>query len=270
MAEPYYNMDTLHFCSDERGDVKDLPFTAEDFTAACLRAANGPFTYDNEHFTRVACPERLWNGHIPDEIVETPLFHYSLCHSLPLPMREISFGLPFPVEDFLTILEQTQEHYNAVKTPDTAANPSKWRGSSKLFRRMLTDLMAKRTSMIDYLADRILAHLEKSYVLLMLLATLNADATVNKGRFRVSLFAPGGSDRTGRLWGPLSHLQATVFVQSLRRAEESAIARLVTQEMFDVVFGEHETSELCASGAYCRLCGWDMVEITRKKWAGKK
>jgi hypothetical protein len=54
MAEPYYNMDTLHFCSDERGDVRDLPFTAEDFTAACLRAANGPFTYDNEHFTRVA------------------------------------------------------------------------------------------------------------------------------------------------------------------------------------------------------------------------
>ncbi|KAH7067764.1 hypothetical protein FB567DRAFT_555594 [Paraphoma chrysanthemicola] len=252
-TEPDYDMDEPFFCSDEPGDVEDLSFTAEEFTSAILRVGNGPFTSDNEHFTRVVqmysrmdllhiSPERLYNGHIPDEVVDTPLFDHSLYHSLPGPVRDTDFGLPFPVEDFLTILEQTHEHYSTVKSPETALIPNRWVGSSKLFWRMLTDLVARRTNMIDFLADRIPAHLETCRFLLMLLATLNADATVNKGRLRVSLFAPGGSDRTGRLWGPLSHLQATVFVQSLRRAEANVIAWLVTEEMFDVVFGDHETS----------------------------
>jgi hypothetical protein len=237
MCKKWKNIAADRFVSNMAGDPDDLPFSASEFANACILVMDGPFDDDNKSWVQVVrMYERLVTLHIdmgefcqkqfpPSLIGSGVLRQFRL--AIKAPRNCNPFHLPFTAHEFLELLVQ----YDDYRTFDKNAAQPQYKGSSKQFHNMVFDLAMHRINLKEFLADHIPADLEDHPVLLLLLASAQGEHTenfvVDDRRFRQALYKPP----KGQVEGPMSHLQAAMFVQSLKELETRDIPVELKREM---------------------------------------
>jgi hypothetical protein len=231
------------YASMTPGDPRNLPFDAKEFINACILARHGPFVDENEDWLRVV---RMYNRMITLRI-DMAKFNEKCNMELlsgtgilnelfdvdQAPIGPHLYGLPFSVYDFLTICDECEKYYAG----DNKAAVPKYKGSRNLFSWMVTDLAIGRINLQDFLGDQIPPHLEKSTILMRVLASAQGPHTQN---FRIDYiqFIQSISPPDGPLVGRLSHFQAAAFVQQLETVQ-------VPTEAVEFVSVPHD---LCEAG----------------------
>jgi hypothetical protein len=229
MCQKWPDLPATVFFTKKKGNPEDLPFSASEFSNACVLVQDGPFDDSNENWVRlVRMYERLVTLRIDLRKFFRHTFPQSLRHSAifehfeqykrngQTPRGCHPFHLPFSAEEFLKILVEAETY---EKSDRLSATPQ-YKGSRRLFLHMVHDLSTYEINLKEFLADHVPADMEKNRTLLWLLSSAQGTHTDNfvidrRKFFRILL----GRHRTGQIEGPLTHLQAAMFVQSLEVAQ---------------------------------------------------
>lgn len=298
--------------AEDRARIDDLYFTSGQFLGCIIAAALGPFVAENKFYS-VLC--KMWQRletlhidprwylglHIPVWMREDPRL-WPLGNMAPpweRGQKTHPFGLSFTVHEFLNMCAEVDRVvFSAAEARETFGRL--YKGSTRFLTSMIDELDDKRVSLVEFLADHVPERMECSPILLIILGHAQGEHTsdfrVNADRFYISVTAPGGVDEDGNLVGPMTHLQAAVFVTGLE-ANEEALKVLDAQGELDHLTEPHYdckvgckkedlvlrrrpccntfTSQCCfiryleVVGPICPGCGEDFVKLVRTQMRGR-